>query len=128
MTSRNRTPMFACVTLMLAFGGLATPASAQTTPAATAQTTAPPAAADPQAPPSEMPPPGEVPPALAPADASQWRHAVALLGTPKYPPDFKHFDYVNPDAPKGGLVRLSDNGTFDSLNDIVPRGNPAAGI
>lgn len=121
--------MLACVTLMLALGGLATPASAQTTPAATAQTTAPPAAGDPQAPPSEMPPPAAVPPALAPTDAPpQWRHAVALLGTPKYQPDFKHFDYVNPDAPKGGLVRLSDNGTFDSLNDIVPRGNPAAGI
>lgn len=123
--------MLACATLMLAFSGFAAPSLAQTAPAAPdapAQSGAPPAAADPKAPPSEMPAPAVVPPDLAPSEAPQWRHAVSLLGTPKYPADFKHFDYVNPDAPKGGLVRLSDNGTFDTLNDIVPRGNPAAGI
>jgi microcin C transport system substrate-binding protein len=131
MRSRNRTTVLACAALMLAFSGLAAPSLAQTAPAAPdapAQSGAPPAAADPKAPPSEMPSPAVVPPDLAPSEAPQWRHAVALLGTPKYPPDFKHFDYVNPNAPKGGLVRLSDNGTFDTLNDIVPRGNPAAGI
>ncbi|MBS7543339.1 extracellular solute-binding protein [Ancylobacter oerskovii] len=58
----------------------------------------------------------------------QWRHGLSLLGEPKYPADFKRFDYVNPDAPKGGLLRLSASGTFDSLNDIIPRGNPAAGL
>ena len=41
---------------------------------------------------------------------------------PKYPKDFKHFDYVNPDAPKGGTIRLSDTGTFDSLNFVPPKG------
>ncbi|MCB4771609.1 extracellular solute-binding protein [Ancylobacter sp. Lp-2] len=64
-----------------------------------------------------------------PAQADpQWRHGLSLLGQPKYPADFKRFDYVNPDAPKGGLLRLSANGTFDSLNDIIPRGNPAGGL
>ncbi|MBS7589899.1 extracellular solute-binding protein [Ancylobacter defluvii] len=64
-----------------------------------------------------------------PAQAEpQWRHGLSLLGQPKYPADFKRFDYVNPDAPKGGLLRLSASGTFDSLNDTIPRGNPAAGL
>ncbi len=43
----------------------------------------------------------------------------ALLESPKYPAGFKHFDYVNPDAPKGGLVRLGAQGTFDSFNIVV---------
>ena len=34
-----------------------------------------------------------------------WRHGLSLFGDLKYPADFKRFDYVNPDAPKGGLVR-----------------------
>ncbi len=53
---------------------------------------------------------------------------MSLLGTPKYPADFKRFDYVNPNAPKGGLVRLSEEGSFDSFNFVIPRGTPAAGI
>ncbi len=60
--------------------------------------------------------------------AAEWRHGLSLLGQPKYPAGFKHFDYVNPDAPKTGLLRLSVDGTFDSLNDIVPRGTPAGGL
>jgi microcin C transport system substrate-binding protein len=65
---------------------------------------------------------------LHPAQAQDWRHALSLLGTPKYPPDFKRFDYVNPDAPKGGPVRLSVEGSFDTFNFVIPRGTPAAGI
>ena len=65
---------------------------------------------------------------LSAQDAPKWRHGVSLMGEPKYPADFKHFDYVNPDAPKGGLVREAANGTYDSLNDIIPRGTPAAGL
>ncbi|MDX2266090.1 MAG: extracellular solute-binding protein [Hyphomicrobiales bacterium] len=42
-------------------------------------------------------------------------HAVALFGTPKYPADFKHFDYVNPNAPKGGRLNRCFRGSFDSL-------------
>ncbi|WP_417668379.1 extracellular solute-binding protein [Roseibium sp.] len=58
----------------------------------------------------------------------EWHHATALTGTPKYGPDVKHFDYVNPDAPKGGLVRLSTSGGFDTFNIILPKGNPAPGV
>ncbi len=58
----------------------------------------------------------------------QWQYATALTGTPKYGPDDDHFDYVNPDAPKGGSVRLSSQGGFDTFNPILPRGNPAPGI
>ncbi|HXM31374.1 MAG TPA: ABC transporter substrate-binding protein, partial [Xanthobacteraceae bacterium] len=62
------------------------------------------------------------------AQSPEWRHGLSLLGTPRYPADFKRFDYVNPDAPKGGLVRLGQDGSFDSFNFIIPRGTPAAGI
>jgi microcin C transport system substrate-binding protein len=55
-------------------------------------------------------------------------HAISLIGTPKYPADFKQFDYVNPDAPKGGLVRMADIGSFDSLNPVLYRGEAAAGL
>ncbi len=60
--------------------------------------------------------------------APEWRHGLSLFGDVKYPPDFKHFDYVNPDAPKGGRVRLGTYGTFDSLNGFIPKGNEAAGL
>ncbi|MDH3411350.1 MAG: extracellular solute-binding protein, partial [Gammaproteobacteria bacterium] len=49
-------------------------------------------------------------------------HAIAMHGKPKYGPDFKHFDYVNPDAPKGGTLRLAASGTFDSFNPFIPKG------
>jgi microcin C transport system substrate-binding protein len=52
-------------------------------------------------------------------------HGISIYGDLKYPPDFKHFDYVNPDAPKGGLIRTSDLGTFDSLNPYIIKGVPA---
>lgn len=58
----------------------------------------------------------------------EWKHGLSLMGDIKYPADFTHFDYVNPDAPKGGRVRLSAYGTFDSLNPFIVQGNPAAGI
>ncbi|WP_127088755.1 extracellular solute-binding protein [Aquabacter cavernae] len=67
-------------------------------------------------------------PAAAPAASAPFRFATSLMGQPKYPPDFKHFDYVNPNAPKGGLVRFAESGTFDSFNAIVPRGAVSAGI
>jgi len=57
-----------------------------------------------------------------------WRHGLSLMGEPKYKPGFQHFDYVNPNAPKGGLVRLGVDGSFDTLNFVIPRGQPAAGI
>jgi microcin C transport system substrate-binding protein len=56
-------------------------------------------------------------------------HALAMHGEPKYGPDFKHFDYVNPDAPKGGELRQSvpNSTTFESFNPFIVRGRPAAG-
>ena len=51
-----------------------------------------------------------------------------MHGEPKYPADFKHFDYVNPLAPKGGDVKLAATGTFDSFNGFIIKGNPAAGL
>jgi microcin C transport system substrate-binding protein len=54
--------------------------------------------------------------------AQERRHATSLIGTPKYGPDFKHFDYVNPNAPKGGLLRVSELGTYDSFNFIPYKG------
>ncbi|MDX1487425.1 MAG: extracellular solute-binding protein [Acidiferrobacterales bacterium] len=54
-------------------------------------------------------------------------HAIAMHGQPKYGPDFAHFDYVNPDAPKGGIIRVANRGTFDSFNPFIPKGNSGIG-
>ena len=62
------------------------------------------------------------------AEEPQFRIGTTILGDLKYQPGFKHFDYVNPDAPKGGDLKLSTNGTFDTLNPILAKGNPVAGI
>ncbi|MEF0863359.1 MULTISPECIES: extracellular solute-binding protein [Rhizobium] len=67
-------------------------------------------------------------PAPSNADELQFRIGTAILGDLKYQPGFKHFDYVNPDAPKGGELKLSSNGTFDTLNPVLLKGNPAAGL
>ncbi|HEV8026963.1 MAG TPA: extracellular solute-binding protein [Stellaceae bacterium] len=53
---------------------------------------------------------------------------LSLFGDLKYGADFSHFDYVNPDAPKGGTVRYSSIGTFDNLNFFILKGNAAAGL
>jgi len=58
----------------------------------------------------------------------QWMPATSLIDAPKYPADFKHFDYVNVNAPKGGTVRLSSTGTFDSLNVVPAKGTVADGL
>lgn len=71
---------------------------------------------------------GEEAAAAAPAGAGECRHALSLIGAPKMPPDFKHFDWVNPDAPKGGALRLSEEGTFDSLNGFTIKGSAAEGL
>ena len=66
-------------------------------------------------------------PALAEEPAP--RHGIAMHGEPKYPEGFSHFDYVNPDAPKGGSLELAvvSNG-FDSFNPFDIRGVAAAGV
>jgi microcin C transport system substrate-binding protein len=58
-------------------------------------------------------------------DAPAWRHALSLTGEIKYAPGFRHTDYVNPGAPKGGIVRDSVEGSFDSFNTVIPRGTAA---
>jgi len=49
-------------------------------------------------------------------------HGFSLFGKLKYPPDFTHFDYAYPNAPKGGILRLGILGTFDSLNPYIVKG------
>jgi microcin C transport system substrate-binding protein len=69
--------------------------------------------------------------AAAQGAAPAWRHGLSLFGDLRYPADFKHFDYVNPAAPKGGTVRLIAGGqTFDNFNQVVAgvKGNLAAGV
>jgi len=55
----------------------------------------------------------------AASSALPWRHALSLFGKVKYPADFKRFDYVNPEAPKGGVARQIAVGTFDNFNIVV---------
>lgn len=55
-------------------------------------------------------------------------HGLALHGEPKYAADFTRFDYVNPDAPKGGEIKLAAAGTFDTLNPFTLKGIAAPGI
>lgn len=56
-------------------------------------------------------------------------HGIAMHGDLKYGPDFRHFDYVNPDAPKGGTLRLSvRSNSFDSFNPFIVKGVSAAGV
>ncbi|MHB2166661.1 extracellular solute-binding protein [Alsobacter sp. R-9] len=67
-------------------------------------------------------------PAVAQQDP--WRHALSLMGEPRYAPDFKAFDYVNPNAPKGGTARLARQGAFDNFNPVVAgvKGQIEAGV
>jgi microcin C transport system substrate-binding protein len=69
-------------------------------------------------------------PAAAQTEGNEWRHGLSLFGDVKYPAGFKQFDYVNPNAPKGGIVRLSAPGTFDNFNMAVAgvRGSLSAGL
>ncbi len=59
-----------------------------------------------------------------------WRHGVSLFGDLKYPPGFKHFEYVNAAAPKGGVARQIALGTYDNFNVVVAgvKGSLATGI
>ncbi|MEQ9608116.1 MAG: extracellular solute-binding protein [Kiloniellaceae bacterium] len=54
-------------------------------------------------------------------------HAIAMHGEPKYGPDAPYFDYVNPNAPKGGTLTLSADGTFDTFNPFNAKGTAGAG-
>lgn len=69
--------------------------------------------------------------AFTPADAAEKRHGLSAFGDLKYAADFKHFDYVNPDAPKGGrLATMSTSGilSFDSFNIVLRKNDQAFGL
>jgi microcin C transport system substrate-binding protein len=63
-----------------------------------------------------------------PLVAQAQTNAIAMHGEPKYAADFTHFDYVNPDAPKGGTYTDATIGTFDSLNPFITKGVAAEGV
>ena len=68
---------------------------------------------------------------FAAAAAAEPRHGISVFGELKYPADFTHFDYVNPEAPKGGTISLIGPAaivTFDSFNGYILRGDPAQGF
>ena len=67
-------------------------------------------------------------PAVTAANDSLGRHGMSMFGALKYPQGFSHFEYVNPNAPKGGLVRMEARGTFDTLNSFTIKGSSAAGL
>jgi microcin C transport system substrate-binding protein len=71
-------------------------------------------------------------PLATPARAQEktWHHGLSLFGEPEYPEGFKHFAYVNPNAPKGGVVRQIALGTYDNFNLVVAgvKGALAGGI
>lgn len=70
--------------------------------------------------------------ALSPSRAfAEPQHGLSAFGDLKYPKDFTHFDYVNPDAPKGGQISqigTAGRTTFDSFNDFILKGDPAQGL
>lgn len=67
-------------------------------------------------------------PALAQTPTGVWVSADSLTEAPKYLEGFAHFDYVNPDAPKTGTVRLGTRGGFDTFNPILPKGDAPLGL
>ena len=67
----------------------------------------------------------------APADSvatQSSQHAIAMHGTALLPEDFNHPAHVNPNAPKGGVVHIGILGSFDTLNPMIIKGQPAAGL
>ena len=65
---------------------------------------------------------------VARAEDRQFKHALTLFDDVKYPADFKHFDYVNADAPKGGRVRFAVLGSFDNLNPYTFKGETGQAV
>ena len=71
------------------------------------------------------------PPASAASAEATWVHAYAAYGAPKYSPDFANFEYVNPQAPKGGTLYLRNPdraSTFDKFNFYTTKGAAPAGV
>lgn len=55
-------------------------------------------------------------------------NGISMYGNPKYGAGFEYFEYVNPDAPKGGTLRLAAAGTFDTFNPYIAKGSAAEGL
>ena len=66
--------------------------------------------------------------AAAAADGAEPRHGASMFGELKYGPDFEHFDYADPNAVRGGHLKLAAIGSFDSLNPFILKGTPASNI
>ena len=65
------------------------------------------------------------------AHTGRWVHGFAAYGAPKYGPEFTHFEYADPEAPRGGLLRLRNpdrRTSFDKYNPFTTRGNAPAGV
>lgn len=68
---------------------------------------------------------------VAPVQTGVWTHALSAYTPPKYPADYPHFDYVDPDAPKGGTLKLSNpdrRSSIDKLNPWTIKGVAPAGL
>lgn len=64
----------------------------------------------------------------SPATGITYRHGIAYLREPEYPAGFTHLRYVDPDAPKGGRLRIGEMGNWDSFTDVPVSGRPVAGV
>ena len=65
---------------------------------------------------------------VAAAEDDGWQHGLSFFGDFKYPPGFSHFDYVNPDAPKGGRLVLAFGRAFNSFTPFIAKGIRATGV
>ncbi len=71
---------------------------------------------------------GALAPVTVAAQDQQFQIGSSVISEMKYKPGFTRFDYVNPDAPKGGDLRLSSSGTFDTFNPLLAKGQTAVGL
>jgi len=62
------------------------------------------------------------------AVGEDWAHGMSIFGDLKYPANFEHFDYVDPNAPKGGFYGTDMFGTFNSFNSFILQGDPVIGM
>ena len=65
---------------------------------------------------------------MTPTKAAEWQHGLSLFGKPALQKGFARFPYVNPDAPKGGTLKIAAIGSFDNLNQFTIKGNTASGL
>ena len=61
-------------------------------------------------------------------DGAEYSHGITHLLPVKYPAEFTHFDFTNPDAPKAGTMRVPQMGTYDNYNSVIEKGRLAAGF